>query len=344
MKPRSPARYERYAFAASPWVQKLTQRELAALLGTTKDRLEALIENKERWVSRRPQIINGKSRNLAIPTGRLRGVHEYLKFHLNKIKLPPYVFSPRKGRAQRDNAAEHAAQSQFLSLDIRQFYPSTLREHIFRWGFYSAGLSTDVAGMIAHLVAIDGKMPFGSPVSPILTALVHQEMFDEVNALCLANNLKMSLWVDDLTISGRFVRGELVEDIRAIIRKRGFQTHKVEFRDRGRPVIVTGVPIEGGKVVAPASVHQRVKNGYAALRVEQADYERAQVIDKLLSALGTLRYHVGASSAEGRQAANRMHALKQRRSRLSLSFVTQPSILVDHTEVAIAGGQEVPWE
>lgn len=162
-------KYERYAFQASPWVQDLTQRELAQLLGWKKQQLEALIRDKEKYVKRETKQIGSKLRNLAIPTGKLRTIHERLKFHLNKIKQPDYLFSPRKGRGQRDNAEHHAEQNQFLGLDIKQFYPSTTAEHIFRWAHHVAALRADVAGMFSKLVMIDGKMPLGSPLSPVLT-------------------------------------------------------------------------------------------------------------------------------------------------------------------------------
>lgn len=324
-------------------MQDLTQRDLAELLGYTKTQLEALIRDKDKWVGRRTELIGSKMRNLAVPYGKLRAVHERLKFHLNKIKQPDYLFSPRKGRAQRDNAEHHVGQAQFLSLDIRQFYPSTISEHIFRWAYHEAGLRADVAGMLVHLVSIDGKMPFGSPISPVLTTLVHRSMFDAIKRVCDAHELQMSLWVDDLTISGSAIPGTIIDDIRAEMRKCGFQTHKIKFRTGNRPVIVTGVPIEGGRVAAPRLVHERVRAGYAILRGSLPDAERAHEIDKLLSALGTLRYHVGKSSLEGRLAANRMHALRQRRAKLTV-VVTTPASPAPAAVIAVAPNGLLPWE
>jgi hypothetical protein len=338
-------RYERYEFDASPWTQNLTQRDLADLLLTTKDRLEGLIRDKDKWVGRRYEEIAGKRRNLAVPYGKLRTIHERLKFHLNKIKQPDYLFSPRKGRGQRDNAEHHAGQNQFLTLDIRQFYPSTTSEHIFRWGFHVAGLREDVAGLLAHLVSVDGKMPFGSPISPVLTTHVHRGMFDAIYAICQTNGLKMSLWVDDLTISGQVINGNLIEQIRAAIRKSGFQTHKIRFRSGSRPVVVTGVPIEGPRVAAPRSLHQRIQQGYADLRTSKSDSEQAQIMDRLLSALGTYRYHLGASSPEGRITSNRMHSLRQRRKELVVTAVTHPSAITS-VSIALVHGDttaEAPW-
>ena len=125
----------------------------------------------------------------------------------------------------------------------------------------------DVAGLLAKLAAIDGRMPFGSPLSPVLTALVHRPMFDRVHACCSAHDLTMSLWVDDLTISGLEVRGEAVAKIRQAIRLGGFQTHKIEYLMTARPTDITGVPIAKGRVLAPRAIHRRIRERYVALKV-----------------------------------------------------------------------------
>lgn len=342
-RPRK-AKYERFELAASPWVQDLTQRDLARLLGWKKQQLEALVRDKERYTRRQQKVVGAKLRNLAVPVGKLRTIHERIKVHLNRIRQPEYLFSPRKGRGQRDNAEHHAGQIQFLSLDIRQFYPSTTDEHIFRWAYHTAGMRSDVAGLFTKLVAIDGKMPFGSPVSPVLTTLVHREMFDEIFEICVAHGLKMSVWVDDLTISGLAVPGELIDTIRAVIRKRGFQTHKILFRLSARPVIITGVPVIKGRVMAPRSLHRRIQDGYAELRSELPDSERGQVIDRLLSSLGTHRYHVGSTTEEGRKTSNRMHALRQRRSKLSRIVITPRDPEAAAEAPPREGCQSAPWD
>ncbi|MGW8137760.1 reverse transcriptase family protein (plasmid) [Sphingomonas zeae] len=325
MKRHNDRRYERYPIDASMWAQNPTQQDVASLLGMTKDQLEAIVRDKERYTSRRVLEINGKTRNLAVPTGLLRRVHERIKFQLNKVKQPDYLCSPRKGVGQRDNAERHADGVQLLKIDIRQFYPRTMQEDIWRWAHYTMGIRDDVAGLIAKLVAIDGRMPFGSPVSPVLTTLVHRPMFDQISDLCRARALTMSLWVDDLTISGSEISGDVITEIRQIIRQGGFETHKIEHLTTARPVNITGVPIAGGRVRAPQSLHRRIRDDFAALRLAKTDNERSALIDRLLSALGTYRYHLGASTKEGRSAADRMHALKQRRARMSITAVTAAS-------------------
>lgn len=82
-----------------------------------------------------------------------------------------------------------------------------------------------------------------------------------------------------------------------------------------RPVLLPGLG-------AAHTIHRRIQEGYAALKVAVSDTERSNIIDKLLSTLGTYRYHLGASTPEGRLTADRMHALKQRRSRMTIVAVT----------------------
>ncbi len=307
----------------------------------TKDQLEAIVRDKEQFTSRRTLEINGKLRNLAIPTGRLRSVHERLKFQLNKIKQPYYLCSPRKGVGQRDNAERHIEGAQLIKIDIRQFYPRTMQEDIWRWAHYTMGIRDDVAGLLAKLVAIDGRMPFGSPVSPVLTTLVHRPMFDRIYEVCGVRALAMSLWVDDLTLSGVEITGETITEVRQVIRDGGFQTHKIEHLTTARPIDITGVPIAAGRVLAPLALHRRIQDGFTALRAAVTDTDRASIIDKLLSALGTYRYHLGASTPEGRRAADRMHALKQRRARMAITAVTIPST---GTVYDAASTATLPWE
>jgi len=344
--PRKDRRYERYELENSLWAQDPTQRDIATLLRLTKDQLKAVIRDKEQYISRRTVLINGKSRNLAVPLKKLRQIHSRIKFQLNKIRQPIYLFSPRKGYGQRDNAERHANGTQLLKVDIKQFYPQTTQEDIWRWAYYSLGIREDVAGLIAKLVAIDGKMPFGSPISPVLTSLVHRPMFDQVHSICQASGLTMTLWVDDLTISGNAIAGDVIVSVRDAIRDGGFQTHRIEKLNSARPIIITGVPVANGRVQAPRSLHKRIEAEYLALRSAETDSERAGIIDRILSVLGTYRYHVGASTSEGRRTADRMHALKQRRSKLPISIVTpikSPDPLSVRASVS-EPDDTAPWE
>ena len=232
---------ERYELERSPLAQRPTQRDIAALVGETRDDLRRLVNYKNEFIIRR-QITTGKKgkvRDLAYPTKRLRSAHERLKFHLNKVKQPSYLFSPRRKKGQRDNAALHLDQDQYLTLDLKQFYPSTSEDMVRGWFRDELGMYDDVARLLTHLCTIDGKVSFGSPVTPVLCSLVHRRMFDKIADICNARGLRYSVWVDDLTISGRFVPGEVLRQIRAVVRAAGLKSHSVRYRSGNRPVFIT---------------------------------------------------------------------------------------------------------
>lgn len=52
MKRPKRQKYERYAFEDSPWIQNPTQQDFSKLLGWKKQRLEALIRDKDQYVKR----------------------------------------------------------------------------------------------------------------------------------------------------------------------------------------------------------------------------------------------------------------------------------------------------
>ncbi|MCP8882815.1 reverse transcriptase family protein [Devosia sp. XJ19-1] len=271
---------------------------------------------KENFIVRREVKTGkkGKIRQLAYPESRLRGVHERLKFHLNKIKQPSYLFSPRKNRSQRDNAAHHLGQRQFLTLDLKQFYPSTTDRMVKRWFVEELNMYEDVAGLLTHLVTVDGKVSFGSPLTPVLCSLVHRGMFDEIASLCDTQGLMYSVWVDDLTISGQFVPGSLLTSVREIVRRHGLKSHDVKYRLGNRPVFITGVGVVGSNLVAPNSLHLRIREHWEQYHRAVSRDEKDAMSLRLLSLLGTLRYVAGPSSTSGKKAADQMNSLRQERN------------------------------
>ncbi|WYK06384.1 reverse transcriptase family protein [Cereibacter sphaeroides f. sp. denitrificans] len=334
--------YERYDLSRSPFAQRPTQRDVAQLLGEAKADLHRLVNYKEQFIVRRREIIGGKVRDLAYPVSRLRGVHERLKFHLNKIRQPSYLFSPRKKRSQRDNAALHLDQEQYLTLDLKQFYPSTTEAMVFRWFKDELGMYEDVAGLLTHLCTIDGKASFGSPLTPVLCSLIHRPMFDEISEICTKRWLRHSVWVDDLTISGRFVPGQVVEEIRSVIRSAGLRSHKIRYRSGNRPVFITGIGVVGGCLLAPNSLNLRIQKYWQDLREAGTVDEKISCAELLLSQLGTVRHIVGARSDVGQRVADQMNMLKQKRGKW-LHEALHLTQLKERTEPTFTGVCDIPF-
>lgn len=155
----------------------------------------------------------------------------------------------------------------------------------------------------------------------------------------------MSLWVDDLTISGRYIPGQLLKEIRRIVARAGLKSHKIRYRSGARPVSITGIPISRAGPMAPRGLHQRIQDGYLLLRAASTDAERDNAIALLLSQLGSLRYHIGKDTPLGRKTADRMNALRRRRADLEVVAVTMPEATATSAdETPCLAGGALPWE
>src|ERR1019366_8626948 len=110
----------------------------------------------------------------------MRTLHERIQGICNRIKQPDYLHSPRRGHTAAGNAEIHRFSKTIAKLDIRQFYPSTTSEHVYRFFLYRLAMRDHVAGLMTQLCTVDDKLPFGSPLSPILCTLVHRDLFDQI--------------------------------------------------------------------------------------------------------------------------------------------------------------------
>lgn len=308
---------ERYPLDRSPFAQRPTQRDLAELLRETKDSLQTLATPrfKERFLVRRPIESGGKTRNLVYPEARLRGVHERLKFQLAKIVQPSYLMSPRVGKAQRDNAEAHVNAAEYLTLDIKQFYPSTTRGMIRNALVGQFGMAADVAGLIAHLATADDRACFGSPLTPVLASIVHRPMFDAIANLCAEYDLSYTVWVDDLTISGDCIPGEFRAMIRAVVSKSGLRSHKLRMRTGNRVVFITGVGVVGSELVVPRRLELRSKELWDEFKAAETFDALDVAATRLLAHLGGIRHVVGKSSQRGRKLADEMNSVRQKREK-----------------------------
>lgn len=345
-KSRKKHPYEKYDLMRSPFAQKISQRDVAKLVGETRDDLRKLGEPryKNLFLVRRTITVKGKKRDLIYPVGRLRTVHERLKYHMNKIIQPSYLMSPRKGKSQRDNAAAHIDQRQYLTLDLKQFYPSTSRAKIRNALSEQFKMEADVAGLIAHVATADDHACFGSPLTPVLMALVHRPMFDEIAEKCNKNNLGYTVWVDDLTISGTSISGDFIAEVREIIRGHGHRSHKIKFQTGNRPVFITGVGVVGSNLIVKNETDIKTKDLWAELMQAETDDEYDAVSCRLLSHLGGVRYVVGAKSERGQSLASQMNIIRQKRekrrrlrsetnSNISLRAMTDAERKANHEQI-----------
>ncbi len=245
-----------------------TRRKLAAVFGMTEAALQSIIAMPKPFSSRDLEITrNGvtKVRHVQEPRGPLRPVHNRVRRLLSRIEPPAFLFCPVKGRCYVTNAALHAGAKEIRKLDIQKYFPST-PEHRVYWFFNTVmQCSTDVASILAKLLTADGHLATGSTVSPILSYYAFRDMWLNIADIAHAAGCTLSVYVDDLNISGDHVPESLMWKIRQQVHSRGLGYHK-ERHFHGGKGEVTGVFIRNGQVLLPNRQRKKVYDLRSALR------------------------------------------------------------------------------
>lgn len=236
--------------------------KLFKLIGTNKDDYK-FIKNNNNYHEFKKEIKN-KIRDLVSPKYKLKKILQKINHSLMKIETPEYLFSSKKGLSSIDNAHYHRNNKYKLTMDIKSFFPSVKKEYIFRFFKYKMKQSDDIAWTITNMVIIENKpgLPQGFQTSSILSFFSYQGMFNEIDKISKKNNIKFSLYVDDLTFSSdNRISRKFYKDIVLIIKKfdLNISTKKTKFFDKCTPAHITGVVVNKFKLFMPNSKHLKYK-------------------------------------------------------------------------------------
>jgi hypothetical protein len=221
-----------------------------------------------------PHIVTDpKDRLIESPHDNLKILQSRIKTYLGKIHVDDNVFSGIKGRSYADNAKQHVgdARRNLFKIDLTAFFPSISRETVFRFFVDDLKCSCDVAEILANLTTVDldkatvkdmnsvnrflekknvtcrNHLISGSPSSQIMCYLVNHKMFDEMQALADANDIVMTVYVDDVTFSSEnWISQKFRNRIIAIATNHGYliSQKKVKLYTKLYPKLVTGVVID----------------------------------------------------------------------------------------------------
>lgn len=259
---------------------------LAEILFTSVDKIQALSSEGKlayrEWED--DQSKPGKSRHIEAPRPDLKRIQRRLSNLLMRIEPPGFLFCPVKKRDFLSNAARHLGARCIWTIDIKSYFENTTRSSVKRLFAHDLQTALDIASHLANITTINGHLATGSPASPILAYWSNQDMWLEIEALCEKYHCIISVYMDDLTVSGEAVPSELRLNIKRIIGKYGFRAHK-EKSYVSRPALVTGGIINGATLQLPHAFFQRRRAKLARL---QEGSEDSQQIRNSLSGMATM--------------------------------------------------------
>ncbi len=201
------------------------------------------------------------NRELNVPKSQLKRLHIRLNNLLSRIRTPDYLNSGIKGRSHIKNASDHLSDSALVKTDIKSFYRSTT-EVIVRKGFSKVFLCTkEVSEMLAKICCVNGHLPTGSPISQSVAFFVNLGMFNHIYGYSKSRDIKFSLYVDDLTFSGKRIPKNFLSYISNYVKKsKGYGCHKFRTYRSSTPKIVTGVVIDNGVLKVKNSHREKIKS------------------------------------------------------------------------------------
>ncbi len=269
----------RYLCDQSPFYKLQTKARLASILHLDLPELKTHLKsaNSDYYEFDLPNA-KGKKRHIEVPKPRLFQTHKRIENLLNRIFPPDYLFCPVKRKSYVTNAKEHVSSTEIAVLDIKKYYPSTRPSRIFQF-FYEEMLCTrDVAGVLVTLCSFNGHLPTGSPLSPILSFLAHKRMWDRIAAMVEKSECRLTVYIDDLTISGAKVPGGLVWAVKQEIKNTGLHYHKEKnYKGNGERKI-TGVIIKNDELLLPNAQHLKIHK----LRIDLAKEKNLENKKKIL--------------------------------------------------------------
>ena len=264
-----PAKRKSYPLHQSRFFKLRTRKKLAELLKLTPSDLRKLAAAADGLYSEFdvPKKSGGQ-RGVENPRRDLKLVQRTIARLLARVSPPDYLFCPVKGRCYVSNAGQHRGQRVVHCLDVRKYFPSTPSKRVF-WFFRTIMLcEIDVAATLTSLACYRGHLPTGSPLSPIMAYFAHYDVWETIAAKCKAHGYRLTVYIDDVTISGATINPRVIWDIKQAIHRSGLRYHK-EKRFIDRPAEITGVVVRGDRLLPPNRQLKKLNETRRALRSRQ---------------------------------------------------------------------------
>lgn len=199
-----------------------------------------------------------KSRRIEIPKPALNKIHKRIFFLLKKINKPDYLHSGIKGRSYITNAKKHATNEPISKIDIQRFFPSISKVMVYNFFRDTMKCSQDISAILAKLCTCDNHVPTGSCISQPIAYYSTLPLFEDISKISKENDVKFTLYVDDMTFSGNKATPAFLWKIKQLIHSFGLKYHKCHFFPEKSNKFVTGVLIRGNSIKARASKHRMI--------------------------------------------------------------------------------------
>ena len=277
-------KHTRYELNQSPFYCLKSKAKLEKLLLITKSKLQMLTKSEDLYRESSIYGKNGKPRPVQKPRSDLKIVQKRIEELLKRIKLPNYIHAPTKGFSHVTNAQAHVNTVVVRTLDIEKYFLSTPSRHVYSFFHKQMRCSSDVAGILTKILTFKGCLPTGSPSSPIISYYSHIDMWKSIYEIVNKADCNLTVYMDDVTISGDCVPGKLIWQTKQHFHNCGLCSNdKKEKSYFGTTSCeITGIIVtEEGELKIPNRQHLKMYNIRQAIHSENEPTMRKKLMQKL---------------------------------------------------------------
>lgn len=269
-----------YTLDQSPFYRLSSKKRLTHILKIPQEELKKLTQADTLYIEREITGKNGKKRNIEIPDPRLKQVQKRIATLFSRVETPGFLFCPAEERSYIGNAKEHVSNAVVRSLDIQAYFASTSSRRVY-WCFHEQmKCAPDIAGILTALSTLKGRLPTGSPLSPMLSYYAHIDMWDAISTITREANCTLTVYMDDLTVSGANVPDRVMWQIKQQIHRCNLRYHKEKYYT-GQIREVTGVIIRNHELKLANRQHLKIHQLRQQISRESDSKQRAKLSQQL---------------------------------------------------------------
>ena len=286
----------------SPFFRLRSRAKLASLLYISRDKLRDLAKSDNLYHQFKKPKSSGGYREISAPRRDLKTVQSRIGRLLQRISPPDYLFAPVSGRSYVDNAAAHLGADSIRLLDIEDFFPSCTGNRVIWFFRERMQCSSDVAAILKAIATREDSLPQGSPCSPILAYLCYVDMWDEISRKVSEADCSLSVYADDVTISGTIVPEKLIWEVKKSLHKYGHQYNILKERKKHKkPAEITGVILTPHGLRVPNRLHKKLHDIRSDLKGAKSVKHKAEVEAKIRGREAQMEQVKAGNVAIGRQ-------------------------------------------
>jgi Reverse transcriptase (RNA-dependent DNA polymerase) len=273
-------KYVRYELDQSPLYKMHSKEKLIKLLHTSYRKIDKLSDRTNLYSK---YSINGRS--IEKPRADLKRIQKRVEDLLKRILILDFIYAPAKKKSYIDNASVQKGACDVKCLDIAAYFQSTPSERVYWFFNKRMKCSPDVSAILANILTLDnGSLPTGSPSSCIISYFSHLDMWEKIGILAQNYQCTLSVYVDDLTISGNAVPKALIAEIKATFNQYGLRSKRSKEKryHNAKAVEITGVIVKrDGSLDIPNRQHKKIHTLRKKLTVEKEESKKHKLIEQI---------------------------------------------------------------